>query len=383
MRRLRSGGFFLPMTCPLRVRSARPARVLSLGAIAVVASGLVCAAGAASNSSAAAAAPASGGPLIGMETGHAAPDDPASSKLSRSPCGELRLPTWSPDGKQIAAVGHKAICVMDADGRHLGPLPSTDLLIDTAFQLVWVRPSFLLYDDLYRFFVVPVGATKPKQIGHVSGDSFSVSATGNRFAVGVTSGQFVTAGPVRVLKLPSGAIVGRVGGRRLNNVEPSLSPNGMQVVFVRNYADESGRTLGIWTAWADGSHLRQLAHTGSRPLWSPAGGKIAYLTTGGIRLVSPHGGASKALVSQQQGNLFAWSPNGKRIAFSDANGRLTVVQVATGNMRKLLTVRGAPSVAWSPNSQQLLVSTLAKAHHCYVTWRVPAGGGKPKLLHGC
>lgn len=337
----------------------------------------------------------------GMETGDAARDSSASSKLNTSPCGALRLPTWSPDGKRIAAVGFqwprpryrtpghilRAICIVDADGRHAEPLPATvsntpsDDLIDSPLQLVWARPALLVYGDNFRFFRVPVGAKEPKQIG--GGDSFSVSGAGNRLAVGVGVSQFVTPGPVNVLRLPSGAIVGRVGGNRLNNTQPSLSPNGMQVVFVRNYADESGRTLGIWTAWADGSHLRRLAQTGSSPLWSPAGGKIAYWSRGGLRVVSLHGGATKLLVPQPMNDIFGWSPNGKLIAYSDRTGRLAVVQIATGKVRKLLKVGWTPSVAWSPNSRQLLVSTNVKADRCYAIWRVPARGGKPKLLLRC
>lgn len=325
--------------------------------------------------------------LRGMETGHAAPDSSTSSKLVTSPCGALRLPTWSPDGKQIAAAGHDAICVMDAEGRHAEQLPSTDVLADSSItQLVWVRPSFLLSNDNFRFFIVPVGAKPLRQIPHVGGESFSVSVAGNRFAVGVDVAQFAIPGPVKVLRLPFGPIVGRVGGRRLNNTAPSLSPNGMQVAFVRNTGDALGhccRTLGIWTAWTDGSHLRQLAPSGSRPLWSPAGGKIAYLAEDGLRVVSLHGGRSRVLVSQGVGNVPAWSPNGKRIAFGDPEGRLAVVQVATGKVRELLNAGWPDSVSWSPNSQQLLVSTHVKARDCYAIWRVPAGSGKPELLRRC
>lgn len=58
-------------------------------------------------------------------------------------------------------------------------------------------------------------------------------------------------------------------------------------------------------------------------------------------------------------------------------------QVATGKVRTLLNAGWPDSVAWSPNSQQLLVSTSKKTSRCYAIWRVPAGGGKPKLLHSC
>jgi DNA-binding beta-propeller fold protein YncE len=47
----------------------------------------------------------------------------------------------------------------------------------------------------------------------------------------------------------------------------NLSPDGSQVVFTRRPATDSGLP-SIWTATADGSHLRRLERHGSAPLWS-------------------------------------------------------------------------------------------------------------------
>jgi WD40-like Beta Propeller Repeat len=82
---------------------------------------------------------------------------------------------------------------------------------------------------------------------------------------------------VKIFSVASGAVVGVVGGTKLGNSEPSLAPDGSQVVFTRSPAKDSGPGPAIWTAAASGSHLQRLEQHGSSPLWSPAGKQIAYL----------------------------------------------------------------------------------------------------------
>jgi hypothetical protein len=60
---------------------------------------------------------------------------------------------------------------------------------------------------------------------------------------------------VTVRDVPSGRLVGRVGGKKFDNTSRA-SPDGKQVVFVRNYADDLANR-GDRTAAADGSHLQR------------------------------------------------------------------------------------------------------------------------------
>lgn len=339
--------------------------------------------------------------VAGCASGGARPlAAPAVGQVSPA-CSSTNLPAWSPDGKQIAFVGRRlrhgplpvrAICVATADGRNAAPLPQTVCtrrcrldLIDSPTQLFWVRPNLLLYGDDFRIFTIPVGG-RPAPLGSQPGsfEQFAVDSAGDRVAAGFSNCP-QCAGPVTVLSVPSGRVVGRIGGTKLDNITPSLSPDGKQVVFVRQYADDSGRTKGIWTASADGSRLRRLVPTGFTPLWSPAGSRIAYLSpSGALRLVAPQGGAGKTLVARSVGSLFGWSPDGKQIAFQGPGGWLEVVDVARGKVRKLLRLRFGPNVVWSPSSQELLVRTQPlRQNRCASLWRVPAGGGKPKLLRSC
>jgi hypothetical protein len=355
------------------------ARGFAVGAAGVVLAGVV-----------AACASGGAGPLAVPAVGQASPA-----------CSSTNLPTWSPDGKQIAFVGRRlghgplpqrAICIANADGKNAAPLSQTMCtrrcrldLIDSPSQLFWVGPSLLLYGDDFRIFTIPLAGT-PKPLGSQPGsfEQFSVDSAGDRVAAGYSNCP-QCAGPVTVLGVPSGRLVGRIGGNKLDNITPSLSPDGTQVVFVRQYADDSGRTQGIWTASAAGTQLQRLVPKGFTPLWSPAGNRIAYLApSGALQLVAPQGGASRTLVARSVGWLFGWSPDGRQIAFQGQGGWLDVVDVAKRKVRKLMPLRFAPNVVWSPSSQELLVKTQPlRLSRCASLWRVPAGGGKPQLLRNC
>jgi Tol biopolymer transport system component len=166
---------------------------------------------------------------------------------------------------------------------------------------------------------------------------------------------------VTVLGVPSGRLVGKVGGKKLDNIAPSLSPDGTRVVFVRDDGDGSGRTEGIWTASADGSGLRQLVRKGRAPIWSPDGARIAYQQSNALRVVPAGGGGGTTLVRQDVEDVFGWSPDGRQIAFERRGGRLELVDAGSGKVRKLLQLRFAPSVVWSSSSRALLVKTASAA----------------------
>src|SRR5204862_3419390 len=111
--------------------------------------------------------------------------------------------------------------------------------------------------------------------------SFVTNPAGTRIAGAGWPSCLRCSGPVTILDAQSGAVVGTAGGKTLDNVNPSLSPDGTRVVFERDSSDGSGKTFGIWTAKTNGSRLRQLARVGQLPLWSPTGGKIAYVAPAG------------------------------------------------------------------------------------------------------
>ena len=340
----------------------------------------------------------------------------AAAKQTVSPCGTANAPTWSPDGTQIAWYGYRwprphghgvgsynllrAVCVSDADGKHLHPLArtvcsercSTRAFRDPTGRLDWVSPNLLLAGNDFGVFKISIGQ-KPKLLGHNGPEPYSSDAAGDRVATAnLAFGCSDCSGPVTIRSVPSGTVAGTVGGTKLNNDQPSLSPDGTQVVFTRSSGKDAGGKPSIWTAAADGSHLQRLERNGVNPLWSPAGNRIAYIAPGtsrsAWRLVAPQGGASTMLLRNGPGTVFGWSPNGRWIAFPDSRGRLAVIDVATRKVRTLLKLQlpyDTSSAAWSPNSRQLLVLWRPPAHSSCPSglWRVPISGAKPHLVHGC
>jgi len=317
----------------------------------------------------------------------------------------VSLPTWSPDGQQIVFYGTRwpppahaprnpndilqALCTANADGTNAEPLRYTACsgrCPDPPYPVVWLRSGILYLRDGDIFRIAR--GSKPRTIARIKAVSFVTNVTGTRIAVETYwSGCLSCSGPVTILDAQSGAVVGTAGGKKLDNLDPSLSPDGTKVAFERDASDDSGNTFGIWTVNTDGGHLRQLVKVGQNPLWSPTGGKIAYVAFAGksvaLRLISAWGGKSRAIVRRNVSTVFGWSPDGKSIAFETGKGKLSVVEVATGNVRSLLQLRYAPTAVWSPDSSELLVNTVPRTQTCWSTWRVPADGAKPTRISGC
>jgi len=149
-------------------------------------------------------------------------------------------------------------------------------------------------------------------------------------------------------------------------VDPALSPDGSLVayaagpptrmqIFVRQVG--GGRTIALTSDSSQGYRW---------PRWSPDGSRIAYQSDAGIAVVPALGGQPQPVVrleAQAAESItsaftrlagFAWSPDGRRIAYSTGIGRdVTVVPVGGGAPTHLAGVRDVHSLAWSPDGTRL------------------------------
>jgi Tol biopolymer transport system component len=130
------------------------------------------------------------------------------------------------------------------------------------------------------------------------------------------------------------------GGRRqLTNFEnefvsePAVSPNGKTVAFVQRH--NSFRRGTLWTMRANGNHQRRLTPRPGRvysPTFSPDGDQIAFATGTGIDVIRAKGGHAHMLT---KGFDPSYSPNGKKLLYSDNLLNLHVLDLESGHSRPL------------------------------------------------
>jgi len=145
-----------------------------------------------------------------------------------------------------------------------------------------------------------------------------------------------------------------------------LSPKGERALFVARG--------DVFTAPIEKGPTRNLTHSSryhdKHAQWSPDGRSIAF--------ISDMSGEEQVYVMDQDGSgkpvavtsglavyltSLGWSPDSKRIAFTDKNGTLYVVSLADHKLVEVAreTYRGRPDYAWSPDSQWLAL-TLANTN---------------------
>ena len=157
--------------------------------------------------------------------------------------------------------------------------------------------------------------------------------------------------------LEPGARDTRLTGDGKRNVQPAWAPQGQRLAFV---SQESG---GIWwiplRGGSGGGSPRRLTDFGSRPAWSPDGKWIAFqgdsrkeisertlaaLPPSTLWRVPSSGGLPERLtqIGEPVGGHGepAWSTDGRHVAFSSGNRRLTQiwsVEVETGELQSLVS----------------------------------------------
>ena len=293
------------------------------------------------------------------ESGLAVRDRECSGLVSRRDADRLvRLPLataaqWPRHRQRTTSCA--AFCASDADGSNLHPLPHTTCAASAApttwatraGQLNWVEsePPRLRQRRRGPHDLGRPEAQAPRQ------EAAPTRTPSTRTAIASPPSDFAGAASRAAVRCRSSASrpapsSAWSAARSSCNSDPSLSPDGSQVVFTRQPGHRLRTARRSGPPNADGSHLKRLEQHGSNPLWSPAGNLIAYAAPTGpattaLRLVAPQGGASRTLLR--------WLPRrssaGLRTASTSPSrmgrGRLAVVNVATGKVRTLLKPKPA------------------------------------------
>lgn len=157
------------------------------------------------------------------------------------------------------------------------------------------------------------------------------------------------------------------------------------------FSSTKGGDADIWTASAGGGDLKRLTD-GSEdeidPVWSPDGKMIAYRRGKAIWVTSASGVKPREVA--KKGYDPTWSPDGKEIAFIGGSSYISIMTLATGQVRQVTDLKASvfegadpqrsscENLIWSPDGRNLAFLSDIKGR--YQVWVVPAAGGKPAEL---
>ncbi len=134
--------------------------------------------------------------------------------------------------------------------------------------------------------------------------------------------------------------------------QAGLAPHGERAFFIARG--------DLFTVPVENGITRNLTHSSDahdrEAAWSPDGKQLAYVSDASgedaLWIRDADGAHPKALTHEVYGRLYLprWAPDGKRIAFSDKEGRVLVVEVATGKVTEIANdpLELQRDYAWSP-----------------------------------
>jgi Tol biopolymer transport system component len=131
------------------------------------------------------------------------------------------------------------------------------------------------------------------------------------------------------------------------------SPDGSEIAYLAQPFSVPPTTRSdVWIVPVAGGPARRLTTSGvgkSGLAWSPSGASLLTTERRWIVEISPNTGAETRIA---RGAGPVWSPDGGRIAYVDTSGRLAVIN-ADGSSWQELTNVASDSPAWSPDGTQV------------------------------
>ncbi|MFC5175651.1 hypothetical protein [Nocardioides taihuensis] len=320
-------------------------------------------------------------------------------------------PTWSPDGTMLAFVGgafdenydlDQQLYTVAADGTGLTALTATypyagnptwspdGALI--AYQEVPDERDSFGEGDLYtiapdgtgRTRLLDSGGTDSDPVWSPDGTQIAYSSDGASWEYpGVLHGIWLADadGTRRTfLTRQGGGPVWRPGySQPATTVTYPTPGRGARLAFVA-ITDTGG---DLFTMRPDGTGLRQLTTTGDVTdlAWAPDHQHLAYASAGVLTIRQPDGTVSSTGVALA-GRSFAWTPDGRAIAWGGRGRRLTVLHLRTGavthvRLGRIITTPDDP--AYSPDGRTIVFTANFDIGGTALGL-VDADGGQARLL---
>lgn len=151
---------------------------------------------------------------------------------------------------------------------------------------------------------------------------------------------------------------------------PTWSPDGKQLAFNNFIMDASGGAAPLYVINADGTHRKNLGEIGIIAQWG-RDGKIRMIYDDQLRSVNPDGTGLARVSKLKHVNMFAISPDAKRLAVYQgypiyrlvllpANGRgEPVVLLKDEEVPEPVKGSQGPRLSWSPDGTALVLSVWA------------------------
>jgi TolB protein len=292
-------------------------------------------------------------------------DGSGQENLTRQPASDSH-PSWSPDGRKLGFVsrrdGNAEIYVMNADGsglRNLTRTPTDDLgpawspdgrAIAFVKKKCVPNPRDTRCGWSYETYLYVVNADGSglrrltKNQGHVfNAKIFNASWSADGKTIRYAGYLVYADGSGSAKQLPRNVPIVGV-----------WSPDGQRIAYARlahSPIEGDLPELGLWVVNADGSNPRHVARNTreGNPAWSPNGRRIAFKDFKGkvgsagpsdLYVVNADGSGLRRLTRGAENvRRFAWSPDGRTIAFL-RNRDVYIVKADGSGERRLTQLNG-------------------------------------------